>query len=137
MPQEAWKQIAFVGALILLVAVFVVGYRGLLRLFGQRFRQRGAAQPPTLAQRWLAAFVSVTPLCIFGAYFLVQAQPNIVRNALAFGVLGALLAATSGVSLGAAARNGRPAPTAGDLSGLADTTEAADARTAVRARGWR
>ena len=133
MPQEAWKQIAFVGALILLVAVFVVGYRGLLRVF----RQRGAAQPPTLALRWLAAFVSVTPLCIFGAYFLVQAQPNIVRNALAFGVLGALLAATSGVTLGAAARNGRPAPTAGDLSGLADTTEAADARTAVRARGWR
>jgi hypothetical protein len=136
-PQEAWKQIAFVGALILFVALFVAGYRGLLRLFQRRFRQRGAPQPPTLAHRWLAAFVSVTPLCIFGAYFIVQARPNTVRNALAFGLLGALLAATSGVSLGAAARNGRPAPVAGDLSGLADTTETANARTAVRARGGR
>lgn len=125
MPQEAWKQIAFVGALILLVAVFVVGYRGLLRVF----RQRGAPQPPTLAQRWLAAFVSVTPLCIFGAYFLVQAQPTAVRDALAFGVLGALLAATSGVSLGQAARGGRMAPPSEE-----EAADLAKAAQAIRVR---
>lgn len=100
MPQDTLDQIAFLAALALLVALFVAGYMGLMRLF----RHRSAPQPVTLTQRWLAAFIPVIPLCIFAAYFLFRAQPAATLDSLGFGVLGALAAATSSTSISAATR---------------------------------
>ena len=105
MSLDMLNQIAFVIALVLLVALFVTGYVWLMRLF----RKRRAPQPVTLAQRWLSAFVPVIPLCVFAAYFLVHAQPAAALDSVAFGVLGALLAATSSVSISAASHGASPA----------------------------
>ena len=116
------NQIAFLVALGLLVALFVAGYIWLMRLF----RQRRMPQPVTLAQRWLAAFVPVIPLCVFAAYFLFHAQPSAALDSLGFGLLGALLAATSCVSISAASHGGSQA----DM--LAATIERDEALVAQR-----
>ncbi len=98
MSRDVLYQIAYVLTLAILVAVFVTGYAWLMRAF----RRHRAPQPVTFAQRWTAAFVPVVPLCLFGSYALFRAQTSAVGGTLAFGVLGALAAATSAmyISLG-------------------------------------
>lgn len=100
MPQDILDQVAFMAALALLVALFVVGYIGLMRLF----RRRSAPQSVTHIQRWLAAFIPVIPLCVFAAYFIFRAQPAAMLDSLGFGILGALAAATSSTSISAVTR---------------------------------
>ncbi|HEY8325545.1 MAG: hypothetical protein ACHQ1E_11735 [Ktedonobacterales bacterium] len=125
MPQDTLDQIAFLAALALLVALFVAGYMGLMRLF----RRRSKPQPVTLTQRWLAAFIPVTPLCIFAAYFLFRAQPAATLDSLGFGVLGALAAATSSTSISSATRG---APSADLIDEAAE--RAADDESFLAAR---
>lgn len=135
MSQATLNQIAFVVALALLVALFVVGYVWLMRLF----RKRRAPQPVTLTQRWLAAFVPVIPLCVFAAYFLVHAQPAAALDSVVFGVLGALLAATSSVSISAASRGGSPAEALAEAQAEAQAIERDKVLAAQRpasAREW-
>lgn len=102
MSQDMLDQVAFMATLALLVALFVAGYVWLMRLF----RRRSAPQPVALTQRWLAAFFSILPLCIFAAYFLFRAQPAAALDSLGFGILGALAAATSSTSISAVTRGG-------------------------------
>lgn len=133
MSQAMLDQLAFMVALVLLVALFVAGYVWLMRVF----RKRRAPQPVTLAQRWLAAFAPIIPLCVFAAYFLFHAQPDAALDSLAFGVLGALLAATSSATISAASRSGSPAD--GETEAQAETIErerALAAQRMARAREW-
>lgn len=113
MSRDVLYQIAYVITLAIFVAVFVAGYAWLMRVF----RHRRAPQPLTFAQRWTAAFVPVVPLCLFGSYALFHAQASAVGDTLAFGVLGALAAATSAVYLSLGTRG---APVTGEILGADD-----------------
>ncbi|HZC08277.1 MAG TPA: hypothetical protein VE338_21770 [Ktedonobacterales bacterium] len=135
MSRDMMFQIAYLLILAILVAIFAVGYAWLMRIF----RRRRAPQSATLAQRWLAAFVPVVPLCIFGAYVLFRTRPAAALDSLAFGALGALVAATSCVSISLATR-GAPNMDA-DLNAAAEVradaqVEAVAAQRFAATREW-
>lgn len=93
--QDALFQITFILALAIFVATFIGGYGWLMRMF----RRHAGPQPLTFTQRWLAGFISIVPLCTFASYLLLRTQPSALLESLGFGVLGAVLAATSSTSI--------------------------------------